>query len=449
MINTQIGPGGDENITVADLTIDGNAANQGSAQHSGLVFMRTRGCSVRRVRVQNCRGTGSSGVNETFHFETALGTDTFYDQCQAVGSAGSTASGFSADQATNVTYANCVARGMSVANGFTHNASRGVVHHGCASYLNGGIGFNDEVSFDVTYDGCVAGGVAATTSWPFTAGQSLGNTGDGFTLNGSTRTQLNGCTAQKNGGTGANWAGTISQCRLVGGTYTDNLYGIGGSATAQAGGLRVSGNPVVATNTNAQYALASGWHGGESAVFNPTVPASGVAFTNNFMLDAMVRVKGGVVQYVAVDGTNVGEISGVFIIPGGHTITLNYTTAPTWFWTLGPIGGGGGYITFDNPTGDIGDLNTGPVGANTRTMMSVNTLTAPRVLTLPAANAVPPGAVLQIVDKAGGVTGTNTWSWARSGSDTINNGTGNVVAVNTAYGNGKVMSDGVSKWTVV
>lgn len=84
-----------------------------------------------------------------------------------------------------------------------------------------------------------------------------------------------------------------------------------------------------------------------------------------------------------------------------------------------------------------------------RTISQTGTLTAARVVTLPPANWVAGGTELKIVDESGTATGTFTISWARNGSDTINGGTANVVAVNTAYGGGKVMSDGTSKWTVV
>jgi hypothetical protein len=84
-----------------------------------------------------------------------------------------------------------------------------------------------------------------------------------------------------------------------------------------------------------------------------------------------------------------------------------------------------------------------------RILAQIGTLSAARVVTLPAANAVAGGTVLQIVDESRTVTGTFTISWARAGSDTINGATVNVVAVNAAGGTGRVMSDGASKWTTV
>lgn len=123
---------------------------------------------------------------------------------------------------------------------------------------------------------------------------------------------------------------------------------------------------------------------------------------------------------------------------GGKTqLAARFNTGP-----VQPVAQEGGFRTAFS---DVNQTAT----ASDRVLAQTGTLTAARVVTLPAANSVPGGTMLQVVDESGSASGTNTISWARAGSDTINGGTGNVVAVNAAYGNGKVMSDGTSKWTVV
>lgn len=87
--------------------------------------------------------------------------------------------------------------------------------------------------------------------------------------------------------------------------------------------------------------------------------------------------------------------------------------------------------------------------ATDRIIDQIGTMSAARVITLPLANAVPGGTILQVVDSSRTVTGTFTISWARAGSDTINGGTANVVAANAAGGTGRIMSDGTSKWNTV
>lgn len=64
----------------------------------------------------------------------------------------------------------------------------------------------------------------------------------------------------------------------------------------------------------------------------PAVPATTVAYTNNFGVDATVFIIGGTVTVVAIGGTATGQTSGSFRVPSGQTITLTYSVAPTWEW---------------------------------------------------------------------------------------------------------------------
>ncbi len=64
----------------------------------------------------------------------------------------------------------------------------------------------------------------------------------------------------------------------------------------------------------------------------PGIPATTVAFQNPFWRDCAVTVTGGTVTAVAVAGTTTGITSGTVIVPSGKTITLTYSSAPTWVW---------------------------------------------------------------------------------------------------------------------
>src|SRR3954464_7064270 len=57
--------------------------------------------------------------------------------------------------------------------------------------------------------------------------------------------------------------------------------------------------------------------------------------------------------------------------------------------------------------------------ATDRLVVTSATLTVPRTWTLPAANAVPAGTRIKVLDEAAGVTATNTLSVGRAGTDTI------------------------------
>ena len=80
-------------------------------------------------------------------------------------------------------------------------------------------------------------------------------------------------------------------------------------------------------------------------------------------------------------------------------------------------------------------------------LAQIGTMTASRAVNLPAANAVPSGHRILVVDESGTVGAVNTLVINRAGADTIN---GLLLAtLNSAYGNLELISDGVSKWTIV
>jgi hypothetical protein len=64
----------------------------------------------------------------------------------------------------------------------------------------------------------------------------------------------------------------------------------------------------------------------------PSVPATTVAHTNTFWRDCAVTVSGGTVTGIAVDGQSTGITSGTVIVPTGKSITLTYSSAPSWNW---------------------------------------------------------------------------------------------------------------------
>jgi hypothetical protein len=74
-------------------------------------------------------------------------------------------------------------------------------------------------------------------------------------------------------------------------------------------------------------------------------------------------------------------------------------------------------------------------------------LTAPRVVTLPAASAYPPGARLIVADETGLCSTALTITIARGGSDTIDGQAS--FAVNSAFGFVELESNGSNAWTIV
>jgi hypothetical protein len=67
----------------------------------------------------------------------------------------------------------------------------------------------------------------------------------------------------------------------------------------------------------------------------PSVPASGTALGNFFYRDATVHITGTMTGAVKIDGTSTGSsAAGPYRVPSGHSITLTYSSAPTWAWVL-------------------------------------------------------------------------------------------------------------------
>ena len=109
------------------------------------------------------------------------------------------------------------------------------------------------------------------------------------------------------------------------------------AATVAAAGTAVTVNdtaPSCYFNMLAWEVLA----GNPITVATPAMPASGVSVTNTFMVNAAVFISGGTVFDTQLDGQSLASLTravpGLVIVPPGHTITLIYTAAPQWVWTL-------------------------------------------------------------------------------------------------------------------
>ena len=78
--------------------------------------------------------------------------------------------------------------------------------------------------------------------------------------------------------------------------------------------------------------------------------------------------------------------------------------------------------------------------------VAFSSLTAARVVTLPAASSFSAGQTLIIADNSGSCSTTNTITINRAGADTINGATSFLMT--SAYGQALLISDGTSKWVL-
>lgn len=336
LINWHIATGGDEQIRLEDLTLDGNAPNQtmtaGTAGY-GFTLMRTRNVYCSRVKFVGVYGTTNSGGGEGFHATFDLSTNGVFEACECSGGT-NTATGFSANQSTNIVYVACIGRNMGAGHGFTIYDCAGVRYDNCIAYQNGTAGFNAENSVDVRYTACRSGGaIVDNGSWPYSAGQLIGNTGNGFTINNTVNVTLSGCLSNRNGSNGlqilsvASGAGVI---QVIGGEFSNN--GVDGISGGFSDVLRVYNGTVMVGNTTSPMRSASIDHGTTGSMTAAAIPASGTALANPYSIPCAVTISGGTVTAIAINGVTVAGTSGTFYLQPGNTITLTYSVAPTWTW---------------------------------------------------------------------------------------------------------------------
>jgi hypothetical protein len=90
---------------------------------------------------------------------------------------------------------------------------------------------------------------------------------------------------------------------------------------------------------------------GGAGFATPSVPASGTPVTNTSSLPATVVVSGGTGTNVAINGVAQGTFNGTYTVQPGATISLTYSVAPTWTWTLQTTSGAQAYLQVTSFTG--------------------------------------------------------------------------------------------------
>lgn len=138
---------------------------------------------------------------------------------------------------------------------------------------------------------------------------------------------------------------------------------------------------------------------------NPSVPASGTAQANPYNDAVQVVVTGGTMTQVLINGVQEGTGAGTYQVPSGGTITLVYTVAPTWAWTLI----GATVTTPGVPASGTPVTNTS--GTNVQVVITGGTMTAVivggvTVGTGAGTYQVPAGATIQLTYSV-----APTWAW--------------------------------------
>jgi hypothetical protein len=90
----------------------------------------------------------------------------------------------------------------------------------------------------------------------------------------------------------------------------------------------------------------------ESAAFaTPSIPSSTTPVTNTSPLPATVVITGGTMTNVSVGGVTVGTGAGTYTVPSGVAISMTYSAAPTWTWSLATAFGAQAYVQLFALTG--------------------------------------------------------------------------------------------------
>ena len=361
-------------VTIENLTIDGNSANQGSLvdRQMGTAFYGVRAATFSKVEWLNCFGltSGPNGPNGTagegFLVTVDECIDVTFTDSHCVATDTNTASGFSANYTDQLRYVGCSARGLNHSNCFTAYDCDGVTYSACYAYSGGSDGFHIEQCHDVTYVGCQSGGISndTTPDW-YPVNTSLGNAGNGFQCYQSDEVIYSACRAIDNvqwgfhvdprtssSQTYVSFIGVVADGNSVG-TSTYGALGITGAPTAGyahiIGGVftnshnglslpdqyaTISGNPF--NNCAAQLGTTTtGYVNMEGLLsYTPAVPASGNTLTNPFPFRVLVSITGGTgVAAVAIDTHNIAVVPPCLVPLGiGEQISIAYTTAPTWLW---------------------------------------------------------------------------------------------------------------------
>lgn len=150
------------------------------------------------------------------------------------------------------------------------------------------------------------------------------------------------------------------------------------------------------------------------------------------------------IMYVRVqNGYELDEIHDVAISSVANNDVLQYENS-TSLWKNVPIKNFRANIGQDKIT-NRGDAIYSILSTDKVIVTNAN-FSASRTWTLPAANSVNAGYEIIVADLFGGVSSINTLVIARAGSDTINGASS--VTIGAQYGMRRLISDGVSKWTL-
>lgn len=345
----------DTDMALCDIEVDGNAAVMPRTidAHYGPEWLHAHRTLFSNVVAHDFYGTGASsnGPNgtqaESWMLDVHYSSSCRFDHCTCYDSGvNKTASGFSANGSTLVTFSDCYAYNMALSHGFTHWHCSNITYSNCYSYLHqsgsGGQGFNSENSGEVLYLGCVSGGISADIDgYPFSASSTLGNAAAGWlSTNAVGRHVWIGCASINNA-----QAGFVLRSGSKSGRYafdsciirSNSGYGIDADSTA-APYVRVGSTCDISGNATASLRYGNTRLANLTGILTPTpdIPSPDKAFKNPYPMPTQITITGGTVTAIKVGSATIATNTTspvTFMLPPQQTVTISYSKAPDdWVW---------------------------------------------------------------------------------------------------------------------
>lgn len=352
---------GNDNITIKNMTIDGNIANSGDGS---CILLESDTTNSFHTTLSNLKviNAGDHGILLKGHDNLNI-NNIFVDGCGQ-------SKAYSTNQMYLVRIYNSIISNINILNGYAKGLKVNSMQYSRISNIlakdNGGTGIYVASPLII--------GEAPTTTIDLIGCQSISNAGhgihilkdkdaspsviniiggnardndeNGIYINHGDNVHLNGCTAFHNSLSGAgNFSGIavgpssdVRFSSITGGSSNDENTG-----RYQAYGVNSSSNTgIIISNMNVERNLTSGIVGGKTynnvgynpvgSVGPPAVPATTVNYTNVYGYPCTVVVSGGIVTDIDLDDVSTGLTTGSFTIPPSGTINITYSSVPTWKW---------------------------------------------------------------------------------------------------------------------
>ncbi|MBY0020725.1 right-handed parallel beta-helix repeat-containing protein [Paenibacillus polymyxa] len=363
---TMLDASGSKNVTIRNLTVDGNSLNQTSGH--GLWFHTASNFLIEDVKVINCKNNGiscwqdakgiidrcdvsycgGSGIRTVFGASCLLIRNTVCSYCDE--------SGILLEHAPyslldNCETHHCTAQGEN-SNGFSIQTDN-VTLRECKAHdnYNYGIyitGANAIVDSCRLYSNTIGGldlynGNNLRSGFIIKNNYFTNNLGSGFTAFWAADLICSNNIIKGNSHDGIDFDG-VQHCVIKENVISGNAYygiKLRTSGSYQTTDMQVSDNDL-SRNTQGTHLLTNVGRYlylknniGQSPVgpiTTPGVPVSNAELVNPFPHDVRMAIKGGTVTDIKINGISTGLSGGLLPLSTSESVILVYSVAPTWTW---------------------------------------------------------------------------------------------------------------------